>query len=102
MKFQGKVLNYGDTATFDINAITQARVIDDVLFIRSDLGETPIVISTIQTAKDAALIQELRTAIQVCVGCNKSKTQWGPESPFQVKIDKLLVEADSLVESTKG
>lgn len=51
MIFQGKVLGYGDIASFDVIAITQARVVDDILFVRSDLGETPVEILTITTTE---------------------------------------------------
>lgn len=51
MKLQGVVLWYSDIiAEFELSDVTGSYKEDDVLYVRSNLGETPIIYSTIKPA----------------------------------------------------
>lgn len=102
MKFQGKVLYYGSTATFDITSVTQARVVDDILFIRSDLGETPVIISTIKPVSHP--LSRLEAAIRRGVQCvNQMNTQRGQLNymervEIKAEMDEAWAEINLILE----
>lgn len=48
MQLKGRVLGYDDIATFELSDVIGSYKEDDVLYIQTSFGETPIVYSTIE------------------------------------------------------
>ena len=48
MQLKGQVLGYDDIATFELSDVIGSYKEDDVLYIQTSFGETPIVYSTIE------------------------------------------------------
>ena len=48
MQLKGRVLGYDDLATFELSDVIGSYKEDDVLYIQTSFGETPIVYSTIE------------------------------------------------------
>ncbi|KKN15657.1 hypothetical protein LCGC14_0983930, partial [marine sediment metagenome] len=49
MQLKGQVLGYDDIATFELSDVIGSYKEDDVLYIQTSFGETPIIYSTIES-----------------------------------------------------